>query len=99
MHVGQAAVDAVGAERESLMVDSQQMQDGGVDVVYLRGIFTVERLVAPLIAWAVRDAALDAAAGEPICEHKWIVIPAEAALRRGHAAELGGPEDDGVFQH
>ena len=53
--VGQAAVDAVVAEGEPLVVDAEQVQDRGVEVV------AVGRLVAacqrPLVALAVGDAA------------------------------------------
>src|SRR5262245_21120212 len=36
MHVGEAAVDAVVAHRQLLVVDAQKMQHGGVNVVDLR---------------------------------------------------------------
>ena len=39
MHVGQAAVDAIVPDREPGMVDAEQVQDRGVDVVALVGDF------------------------------------------------------------
>jgi uncharacterized protein YoaH (UPF0181 family) len=41
---------------------------------------------------------LDAAAAEPVGEAIRVVVAALAALRAGHAAELGGPQDDGVVE-
>ena len=81
MHVGQAAVDAVVAEGELGVVDAEQVQDRGVDVVDLGGCVAVGRLVAQLVAFARNDAALDAAAAEPVREDIRVVVAALAALR------------------
>src|SRR5580658_5864331 len=53
MHVGQAAVDAVVAERQPRVVEAEQVQNGGVDVVDLGVILAVGRLIAPFVAGAV----------------------------------------------
>ena len=63
VHVGQAAVDAVVAEGQPGVVDAEQVQDGGVEVVAVGGV--LDGLVRPLVAGAVGDAPLDAAAGQP----------------------------------
>ena len=63
MNVGQAAVDAVMAERETGVVDSHQMEDCRVQVVtvgLVRG-----GPPGPGIALAMGDAPFDARAGEP----------------------------------
>ena len=57
MHVGQPAVDAVVAPGELGVVDAEEMQHRGVNVVDLRRVAAIERLVAPLVAGVVRDAA------------------------------------------
>ena len=75
------------------------MHDRGVDVVDLGGVAPVQRLVAPLITFAVGDTAFDAATGQPVREDIRIVIPTLAALGRGHASKLGRPENDGVSKH
>src|SRR5262249_4074548 len=77
-------------------VDAEQVEDGGVDVVAIAGVRG--GLVRPLIALAVGDAALDAAAGEPGGEGEGVVVAALAALAAGHAAELRGPQDNGVVE-
>ncbi len=65
MHVGQTAVDAIVAEGQPRVVDAQQVQDRGVDVVHQRGVSAIERLIAPLVALAMRYATTDAAASAP----------------------------------
>src|SRR5438132_1359293 len=66
VHIRQPPVDAVMAERQARVVDAKQVQNGGMDIVHLREVAAVGGLVAPLVARAEADAALDAAAGEPV---------------------------------
>ena len=66
VNVCQAAVDSIVAEGQPLVVDAQLMQDGGMDVVDLSRIQSVERLVAPLVARPITDTASNAASAQPI---------------------------------
>ena len=59
VHVGQAAVDAVVAHEEAGVVDAEEVEESGVDVVHLRHFLPVEGFVAPGVAFAGDDAALD----------------------------------------
>ena len=59
---------------------------------------TVLRFESPLVRLA-EGAAFDAATAEPVGEDEGIVVATLAALRAGHSAKLGGPEDDGVLEH
>ena len=97
MDIGEAAVDTVMADSEALVVNTQEMQHGGMDVVNLRGIFSVQGLVTPLVTFAGSDTTLDAAATEPVGEDVWIVITTLTTLGAGHASELSSPVDDGVI--
>ncbi len=63
MHVGQPAVDAVVAERQSRVVDAQQVQDRRVQVVAVG--LAGGGLPRPGVALAVGDAALDARSRQP----------------------------------
>ena len=63
VHVGQPPVDAVVAERQPGVIDAQEVQDGRVQVVAVRGVF--DGLVRPFVAGAVGHAPFDAAAGQP----------------------------------
>src|SRR5688572_6469229 len=57
VHVCQAAVHAVVAEDELLVIDAEQVQDRGMNVVDLRGFAAIERLVAPFVAGSMSDTA------------------------------------------
>ena len=60
--IGQSTVDTVVSDSQPFVVDPQQVQDRGVNVVDLCRVFAIERLVAPLVGWSVRDATLNTAA-------------------------------------
>ena len=98
MDVGEAAIDAAGAEGELFVIDAEEVEDGGVDVVDFCGVVAVEGFVAEVVAEAVGDAAADPAAAEPVSEAERVVVAAFAALGAGHAAEFGGPEDEGIVE-
>ena len=81
------------------MVDTHQVQYGGMDIVDLCRTASVERFVAPLIRRPVRRSTLDAASAQPVRENVRVVIAAFAALRARHSPEFGRPKNDRVFQH
>ena len=62
------------------MIQSQQMQHRRVDVIDLCRIVSIQWFVAEFVTFAVRDAAFDAAAAQPIREAKWIVIASGSGL-------------------
>lgn len=68
------------ADGEAFVVDAEQVQDGGVDVVDERRLGAILWLVAPLVAGAVRDSPLDAAAAEPVGEAIGVVVASLASL-------------------
>ena len=78
--VGQATIDPIVSHEELRVIDAQQIQDGGVDVVDLGRITSIQRLIAPLITWPIGRAALNATAGQPVREDERIVIAPSAAL-------------------
>src|SRR5579871_2352157 len=97
VNVGQPAINAVVSKRELLVVDPQQVQDRGVEVVAVG--LTRGRFVRPFIALAVRSASLDPGPREPRDKGPAVVIAPGAALRKRHPSELGGPDDERVFKH
>src|SRR5690606_18335206 len=99
VNVGQAALDPIVSEGEALVIDAEQVQDRGVDIVAVGGPAAVARLVRPLVAFAEGGTSLDAAAGEPVREDEGVVIASPGALVAGHATELGRPEDDRIVEH
>src|SRR5215470_10013440 len=88
--IGQAAVDAVVADGQLLVIDAEQVQDGRVQVVAVR--LALGGLVAELVAGAVGHAGLDAGAGEPGDERPAVMVAASCPLCERHAAELGRPD-------
>ena len=62
MHIGQPAVYSVVAERQGGVIDAEQVQYCGVDIVPLRKVFPVERFVAPLVTRPVTDTSFNSAA-------------------------------------
>jgi len=98
MDVGQSPVDTVVADSELFMVNAEQVEHGGIHVVNLGGVFPVEWFVAPLVAFSMGYAALDATAGQPVREDVWIMVTAFTCLGTGHATELRCPVDNGILQ-
>ena len=71
------------------MVDAEEVEHGGVQVVHFDFVF--DGLVAALVGGAVGEAGFDAAAGEPDGEAEGVVIAAVGPLGEGRAAELAAP--------
>ena len=80
MHIGEAALDAVVVEAEFFVVEAEQVQRGGVEVVAVGGVFG--GLEAEFVGGAVSGAALDAAAGHPGGEGAGVVVAAFARPAR-----------------
>src|SRR5262245_26377185 len=97
MHVGQPEVSPLEAVRQPGVIDSQAVQDGGLEVVDVDGVF--HDVVAELVGLAVGDPSLDAAAGHPDGETTRVVVAAETllgdlALAVGGTTELAAPDDE-----
>src|SRR5437867_2623393 len=95
VHVGEAAVNAVVAEGQLLVVDAQQVENRGMKVVAISWLRSFPR---PLIALAVSHTGFDAGAGQPCDEGAAVVVTASAALAEGHAPEFGRPNYQGVLE-
>ena len=91
-HVGQAEVAAGVAVGELFVVEAQQVQDRGVQVVDVDLVFDGGE--AEFVGGAVDVAALDAAAGQPHGEAVVVVVAAVEARQLGdrRAAELAAPD-------
>src|SRR5207253_6741578 len=98
VHVRQPPVRPIMAERQPLMIDAEQVQQRGMDIMDLRRVLAVGGLVAPLVARAVGYAPFDAATAEPVGEAERIMIASLATLGTRHAPELRGPEDQGIVE-
>ena len=105
MNVGQAEVAAGVAVGELLVVEAEQVQDRGVQVVDVDRV--LDGLEAELVGRAVDVAALDAAAGQPHREAVVVVVAAVdlagvgarvRQLDRRRAAELAAPDHQRVVE-
>jgi hypothetical protein len=78
MYIGQSNVTAAEAVGQLLVVDPEQVQHGGVEIMYLQWL--IHRLVTPIIGCAIGHAGLDPAPGHPKAEAVLVVIPAFRAM-------------------
>ena len=89
MDVGQAEVAAGVAVGEGLVVEAEEVEDRGVEVVDVD--LVLDGLEAELVGGAVDVAALDAAAGQPHGEAVVVVVAAvHLALVRAGGGQLDG---------
>src|SRR5688572_3827709 len=96
MNVGQAEVAAAVAVGQFLVLQSQKIKQGRVQVVDVDLVLGGEEAV--VVGSAVAEAALHPAAGQPHREALRVVVAAVAALNGGSAAELAAPKDQRVLQ-
>src|SRR4051794_22774484 len=95
LDAGQALVEALVPHREALVVEAEQLEDGGVEVADVDGV--LDDVVAEVVRLAVDRAALDAAAGHPHGEAARVMVAAvvglrQPALRVDRPAELSAPD-------
>lgn len=99
---GETEVEAVDAVGEVFVVEAEGVEDGGLDVVDVDGIF--DGVEAEFIGLSVGDAGFDPAAGEPHGEGLGVVVAALGAAERGAgfdhggASEFAAPDDECVFE-
>ena len=78
MNVGQAIVASLKAIRQPLMVDSQQMQQRGLQIMNVDTVF--DGVVTQIIGLADRHAPLHASAGYPHGEGFFVMVAARFAI-------------------
>src|SRR5262245_52321301 len=105
MDIGKTKVPASVSISERLMVEAEESQDGGVQVVNVN--LALDRLVAQLVRGTVDVTAPDSTAGQPHAETVMVVVAAVGLgvlgvgvgeLHGGRAAELTPPDDKGLFE-
>ena len=63
MHIGQPAIDSVLAKGQALVVDSQEMQNGGMKIVAVAIPFG--SLIAPVVTLLISRVGLNSRASDP----------------------------------
>src|SRR3954454_3178691 len=99
MHIGQPALYAVVVERQPRVIEPEQVQDGGMEIVHRDGL--LGRLVTDVIGSAVANPLLQPGPRQPAGEAKVVMIAAARAdpFRERCPAELRRPEDERVVEH
>ena len=97
MNIGQADVTTAEAVGKLLVIDSEEVEKGCMEVVDLQRVFN--GLVAPLVGGAEDCSGFDPGSRHPERETEFVVIPAIATLGEWSPAELSGPQDKGIIQH
>src|SRR5262245_48447971 len=92
MHIGEAEVAAAVAIRESLVVESHEVQDRGMQIVNVDSVFDGRE--TEFVGRAVADPALHASTGHPDRETVMVVIAAFLSFGCRRAAELATPDDE-----
>jgi hypothetical protein len=99
--VGQAVVAALEFVGELMMVDSQAVQDCGVEVVDVDRV--ADDIVAVVVGFAVGDSATDASSGHPHREAAWVMVSTvvgggEISLAVDRSTKLATPDDESVVE-
>ena len=97
VNVSEAALDTVIIERQPSVIEANEMENGGVEVVDAGHV--LHRLVAELVGLSVVEGLFDAGAGEPHGEPRRVVIAAAGALLKcGHASKFGDEHHERLGQ-
>ena len=95
--VGQSEVTPGIAIGQALVIESQQVKQGGVKVVHVD--LVLDRLVAELVGGAIGETGLQAITSQPGRKSSCIVIASVAIiLSVGRATEFTAEPDDGILQ-
>ena len=96
LDVGQTHVATGVTESETLVIETQQVQDCGVPVVNVNFVF--DGFVTEVVCRAVADASLHTAASHPGRVARVVVVATVGDLGIRRAAKLAAPEDQRVLQ-
>lgn len=92
--VGEAEMASVVEVGEALVIDAEQVEEGGMEVVDAGAV--ADGFVADFIRFAMGCSAFDASPGHPGEEPVGIMVASAVALRDGHSPEFPAPDDEGA---
>jgi hypothetical protein len=99
-HTSEFKVEALGFIGKSIVLQPEQVEHGGMELVDGDGVFG--DAIAEFIGFAVGGSSFDAAAGEEDGECLDVVVSACAvatALSHGSSAEFATPDDKCFIEH
>ena len=94
--VRQAKVATAVSIRELFVIEAEEMQDGGMEVVDVDLIFS--DLIAVFVCRAIGHASADSGASQPRGKCVRMVRTADRAVVVGCATKFGGPDDQSFRQ-
>src|SRR5690606_30807832 len=102
LDAGHALIEPLEAEREPLVVDSQEVEDRRAQITDVDGV--ADDVVAEVVRLAVFEAPFHAASGEPHREASPVMVAPllvlrELALRIDRTAELAAEDDQRIVEH
>ena len=98
MDVGEAALNAVVFKGELFVVEAEEVEHLGVQV--MEGMDVFGCLESELICGTMADAGFDDGTGEDGGESAGLVVTAFGSfLEHGHAAKFGAPKNQRIIQH
>ena len=95
-NIGQTEIAPAETIGQSLVIESQKVQNRGVKIVYVHTIF--DGVIADVIGCAVYKTRFHPAAGHPYRIAVWIVISPVAAFADRRSPKFAGPNDQRIFQ-
>lgn len=95
-HIRQPKIATAIAECQSLVVQSQQVQNRGMQIMDMHLI--AGGVETEVIGGAVTEPCFHSAAGHPIRERMRIVVASIVSLGRRRSSELGAPNEQRIFQ-
>lgn len=96
MDIGQSKIATSVAIGQSLVVDSEQVEERGVEVVHMDFVFGC--IETEVIGGPVTESGLNSCAGQPPREGMGIVIASVVTLGGWCPAEFAAPEDQGIVE-
>lgn len=96
MDVGEAEVASAVMEGELLVIESEQMEDGRVEIMHMNAI--VDGFISKIVGGAVSHSAFDAAPGQPHGEAEAVMVSALGAFGGGGAPEFSAPNDQSILE-
>ena len=97
MNIGESAVDAIVVKRQLLMIETQQVKNGGMQVI--NGTDRIHGLMAKFVGGSMREGSLYTSTREPYGEPVWIMVASVGPLlKRWHPPEVGHPYNQSVFE-
>ena len=98
MYIRQSEVPALVSVGQSFVVEAEQVEQGGIEVVYVDGVSA--DVESKVIGFSVNESFLHTSSCEPYGEASIVMVASVvAALYHGGASEFAAPDHKCVVEH